>query len=62
LGKVAGRESDHKPLYNVEIMCGAIILCLYKNVRSISMAATLISCCAFVPLAVKWPLHTWRVR
>jgi hypothetical protein len=31
------------------------------NVRSISMAATLISCGAFVPLAVKWPLHTRRV-
>ena len=26
------------------------------------MAATLISCVAFVPLAVKWPLHTRRVR
>jgi hypothetical protein len=25
------------------------------------MAATLISCGAFVPLAVKWPLHTRRV-
>jgi len=25
------------------------------------MTATLISCGAFVPLAVKWPLHTWRV-
>jgi hypothetical protein len=25
------------------------------------MAATLISCGAFVPLAVKWPLHIWRV-
>jgi hypothetical protein len=31
------------------------------NVRSIEMAAMLISCGAFVPLAVKWPLHTWRV-
>jgi len=25
------------------------------------MAAALISCGAFVPLAVKWPLHTWHV-
>jgi len=25
------------------------------------MAATLISCGAFVPLAVKWPLHTRHV-
>jgi len=25
------------------------------------MAATLISCGAFVPLAVKWPLHTRRL-
>jgi hypothetical protein len=33
------------------------------NVRSIRMAAALISCGAFVPLAVtgKWPLHTRRV-
>ena len=54
-------ESDHKPSYNVEIMCGAIILCLYMNVRSIYMASTLISCGAFVPLPVKWPLHTRRV-
>jgi len=53
--------NDHKPLYNVEITCGAIILYLYMNVRSIYMAITLISCSAFVPLAVKWPLHTRRV-
>jgi len=25
------------------------------------MAATLINCGAFVPLAVRWPLHTRRV-
>jgi len=25
------------------------------------MAGALISCGAFVPLAVKWQLHTWRV-
>jgi hypothetical protein len=25
------------------------------------MAATPISCSAFVLLAVKWPLHTWRI-
>jgi len=29
------RESDYKPLYNVELTCGAIILCLYMNVWSI---------------------------
>jgi len=33
------------------------------NVRSIQMAAVLIICGAFVPLAFtgKWPLHTRRV-
>jgi len=31
------------------------------NVQSIYMAATLITCGAFVPLAVKWPLHTQRI-
>ena len=55
------RESDHKPLYNMELTCGAIILCLYMNVRSTEMAAALISCGAFVPPAVKWPLHARRV-
>jgi len=25
------------------------------------MATALISCGAFVPLAVKWPLHIWRI-
>jgi len=29
------RESNHKRLYNVELTCGAIILCFYMNVRSI---------------------------
>jgi len=29
------RESDHKPLYNVEIMRGAILLSLYMSVLSI---------------------------
>jgi len=24
-------ESDHKPLYSMELTCGAIILCLYMN-------------------------------
>jgi hypothetical protein len=28
-------ESDHKPLYNVEITCGAIILSFYMSVWSI---------------------------
>jgi len=55
------RESDHKPLYNVALTCGVIILGFYVNVRSIEMAAALISCGAFVLLAVKWPLHTRRV-
>jgi len=32
------------------------------NVRSVEMAAALISCGAFVPLAVKLPLHTLRVN
>jgi hypothetical protein len=32
-------ESGHKPLYNVEITSGAMLLSLYMSVPSISMAA-----------------------
>jgi len=35
LVKWSERESDHKTLCNVEIMCGAINLSLYVTVRSI---------------------------
>jgi hypothetical protein len=33
--KWLGRESDHKPLYNVDITSGAIILSLYVSVLRI---------------------------
>jgi len=33
--KLLKRESDHKPLYNVEKMSGAIIVSFYMSVRGI---------------------------
>jgi len=35
-------ESDHRPIYIVEITSGAIILSFYMGVQGISMAADLV--------------------
>ena len=45
-------------MYNLLFIRLAVI---YINVRSIYMAAALMSCGAFLPLAVKWPLDTRHV-
>jgi len=48
-------------LYNIYNLLFTTLAVITHNPIAIRHPVTIISCCAFVPLAVKWPLDTRRV-
>ena len=48
-------------LYNIYNLLFIRLAIIIHNWIVIRHPVTVISCGVFVPLAVKWPLHTWRI-
>ena len=53
--------SIYNILYNIYNLLFIRLAVITHNWIIIRHPVTIISCGVFVPLAVKWPLHTWRV-